>query len=159
MPFPYNNKMENRDEIIKHLNQFLANTAVVYYKTHTFHWNVEGPDFYSLHLFFEKFYTFLWEFLDDLAERIRFLGEQTPPSLIALLKNATIEEGEVTPAAHIMVRQLLQDYIKLEQDAYAVCEVANSLNDFATLDMITKFLGTLEKAIWMLRSTSRSYSD
>ena len=108
-----NHSISGRREIVAALTRYLADTAVVYYKTHSFHWNVEGPNFYSLHLMFEKFYQELWESMDEVAERIRALGEKVPPSYSELLKNASIKEAEATPSSHIMVTILRDDYLAL----------------------------------------------
>lgn len=44
----------NREEIAAGLNQLLADSYSLYLKTHSFHWNVTGPMFTSLHLLFEQ---------------------------------------------------------------------------------------------------------
>lgn len=145
-------KSETRD-IIEGLNGFLADTAIVYYKTHAFHWNVEGANFYSLHLMFEKFYIELWESMDEIAERIRALGEKVPPNYANLLQNATIEEHEATPRGQIMVQLLRDDYYALAQKANEVGEIASKKDDLVTTDMMTRRAAFLEKAAWMLQST------
>src|SRR5262245_46929215 len=46
---------KDRAAIAKGLSRLLADTYVVYLKTHNFHWNVEGPMFQTLHqLFMEQ---------------------------------------------------------------------------------------------------------
>ena len=144
--------IENR-ELIEALNVFLADTATVYYKTHGFHWNVEGANFYSLHLMFEKFYTELWESLDDIAERLRAMGEKAPSNFAALLRPATLKENEGGPHAQIMVQILRDDYFALAQNAHKICEIATDHGDFITTDMLTTKAAFLEKAAWMLHST------
>ena len=59
-------RKEEIRELVESLNVFLADTTIVYYKTHGFHWNVEGDNFYGLHLMFEKFYTKLWKSMDEV---------------------------------------------------------------------------------------------
>lgn len=141
-------------EISKALNIYLANTTIVYYKTHAFHWNVEGPEFYSLHLMFEKFYQEIWESMDDIAERIRALRNKTPESLSELLKLATLKEAPSLPAHSLMIRNLRDDYILLTQNAHKVGEIAGNLGDTVTTDMVTEQASFLEKAAWMLQSTT-----
>ena len=69
---------EQREEIAAGLSRLLADTYVLYGKTHGFHWNVTGPMFNTLHLMFMDQYTELWNSLDEIAERIRALGVVTP---------------------------------------------------------------------------------
>jgi starvation-inducible DNA-binding protein len=60
------------------LSKVLADTFVLYLKTHNFHWNVEGLQFRGLHEMFEEQYRNLWDSIDDIAERIRALGQLAP---------------------------------------------------------------------------------
>lgn len=140
-------------EITGALNQYLADTTVVYYKSHTFHWNVQGANFYSLHLMFEKFYQQIWESMDEIAERTRALGGKTPEGLSELLKLATIKEAPSLPACHIMVKVLRADYLALANKAREVSAIAEKHNDPVTTDMMTEKRNFLEKAAWMLQST------
>ena len=65
---------DQRKTIADGLGRMLADTYVLYGKTHGFHWNVTGPMFNTLHLMFMEQYTELWNALDEIAERIRALG-------------------------------------------------------------------------------------
>ena len=49
-----------RQQISEGLSRVLADTYVLYGKTHGFHWNVTGPMFNTLHLMFMEQYTELW---------------------------------------------------------------------------------------------------
>lgn len=44
---------DNLDKVTKTLSQLLADEFVLYTKTRNAHWNIVGPDFHSMHLFFE----------------------------------------------------------------------------------------------------------
>ena len=61
---------DQRKTIADGLGRMLADTYVLYGKTHGFHWNVTGPMFNTLHLMFMEHYTELWNALDEIAERI-----------------------------------------------------------------------------------------
>ena len=69
---------EPRQQIAPARGQVLADTTVLYGKTHGFHWTVTGPMFNTLHLMFMGQYTELWNALDVIAERIRALGFPAP---------------------------------------------------------------------------------
>lgn len=62
----------------------LADTYLLYLKTQNFHWNVTGPMFGELHSLFEQQYTDLATAVDELAERIRAIGEFAPGELPAI---------------------------------------------------------------------------
>jgi starvation-inducible DNA-binding protein len=69
---------ENLSQVAHTLNKILADEYVLYTKTRNAHWNVEGLDFHSKHLFFESQYQELDEIIDTVAERIRSLGHYAP---------------------------------------------------------------------------------
>jgi starvation-inducible DNA-binding protein len=62
---------DQRQQIADGLGRVLADSTVLYAKTHGFHWNVTGPMFNTLHLMFMEQYTELWNALDAIAERNR----------------------------------------------------------------------------------------
>lgn len=49
------------------LARLLADTYTLYLKTHSYHWNVVGPLFSTLHLEFERHYNDLAVAVDQLA--------------------------------------------------------------------------------------------
>ena len=50
----------DRERIADSLAHVLADTYTLYLRTHSYHWNVEGPMFNTLHLMFMGQYTELW---------------------------------------------------------------------------------------------------
>ena len=69
-----------------------SNTFLMYYKAHTYHWNVEGKMFAQYHQFFSDIYTDLFGAIDPLAEHIRVIEGYAPVSLSELVSNSTIRE-------------------------------------------------------------------
>ena len=63
-----------QQDVVKELNQQVANWTVAYTKLHNFHWYVKGPNFFSLHEKFEELYNEASQYVDDLAERILAIG-------------------------------------------------------------------------------------
>jgi starvation-inducible DNA-binding protein len=72
---------KDRKTIAEGLSRLLADTYTLYLKTHNFHWNVTGPQFNTLHQMFETQYTELAMAVDEIAERIRALGEPAPAAM------------------------------------------------------------------------------
>lgn len=56
---------------VETLNKVLAESYAFYLKTHFFHWNVTGRDFYEYHTFFENIYSEVYGAVDGIAEHIR----------------------------------------------------------------------------------------
>jgi starvation-inducible DNA-binding protein len=143
---------EQRAAIVRGLSKLLADTYVVYLKTHSFHWNVEGPMFQTLHQMFMEQYTETWNAIDLIAERIRSLGEYAPGTYKEYSRLASIRETEGVPKAEEMVRLLIDGQEAIVRTAREVLPLANEANDEPTLDLLTQRMQVHEKNAWMLRS-------
>ncbi len=142
----------DRKAIAEGLSRVLADTFALYLKTHSFHWNVTGPMFNTLHVMFMEQYTELWNALDEIAERIRALGYPAPGSFSQFTKTTTITEETGVPKANDMIRQLVEGHEAVARTARAVFPTAEEANDQPTADLLTQRLQIHEKTAWMLRS-------
>jgi starvation-inducible DNA-binding protein len=142
-------------DITDGLTKVLADTFILYFKTHAFHWNVEGPHFSALHEMFGEQYTEMWTVSDDIAERIRALDAYAPLNLKAMHSAATIGETGQMPDAMEMVKQLANDNQALVETIYPVLRAAEEKGDEATVDMLIGRINTHEKYAWMLNSTAK----
>lgn len=146
-------KEEAQAKIAVELSKILADEFVLYTKTRNAHWNVEGPDFYNKHIFFEGQYNAIDEIIDEVAERIRTIGHYAPATLKEYLKLTQLtEENRETNDGKGFIKELLSDHegiiIKLREniDRFAADK------DFGTSDFITGLMKSHEKMAWMLRS-------
>jgi starvation-inducible DNA-binding protein len=147
-------KQDNLSAVAHSLGKILADEFVLYTKTRKAHWNVEGADFYSKHIFFEKQYGELEQIIDDVAERIRTLGHFPPASLKEFLALTHLSETsrEKNDSAGF-IKDLLGDHesilIHLREN---IDDYANALRDAGSSDYITGLMETHEKMAWMLRA-------
>jgi starvation-inducible DNA-binding protein len=136
------------DELI----HYLADTYLLQLKTQNFHWNVTGPNFYSLHIMLESQYNELAAAVDLLAERIRALGFHTPASFSHYIKLSSLKEENGVPSASDMIHQLVKDNEVISQHGLLVFAAAEKANDQATMDLVNSRMAAHDKAAWMLRS-------
>jgi starvation-inducible DNA-binding protein len=141
-----------RAAIAEGLGRVLADSTVLYAKTHGFHWNVTGPMFNTLHLMFMEQYTELWNALDEIAERIRALGHVAPFGGSTYSGLSSIPETEGVPTALAMVRELVEGHEAVARTIRGVFTVADDAGDQPTADLLTQRLQIHEKTAWMLRS-------
>ncbi|WP_426688005.1 Dps family protein [Rhodanobacter ginsengiterrae] len=146
---------KDREAVAKHLSKLLADTYSLYLKTHSFHWNVTGPQFNSLHLMFETQYNELWLAADEVAERIRTLDVFAPGSYSQFGKLSSIKEESGVPEWKEMVNQLVEGHEVAAATARDTLKAANAAGDDGSADMITGRLKAHEKTAWMLRSLLR----
>lgn len=143
---------EERKKVAEGLSHLLADSYTLYLKTHNFHWNVTGPMFQSLHAMFEEHYTELATAVDEIAERIRALGEPAPGSYAAFARLSSVQEAEGVPEAEEMVRQLVEAHESVAKTARSVLPIADAGDDEVTLGLLADRLAVHEKTAWMLRS-------
>ena len=143
---------QDRAAIAKGLSRLLADTYVLYLKTHNFHWNVEGPMFQTLHQMFMAQYTEAWNAIDLVAERIRSLGHYAPGTYREYLGLSRVKETPGVPKAEQMVRLLIEGQEAVVKTARELLPVAEKADDQPTLDLLTQRMQVHEKNAWMLRS-------
>jgi starvation-inducible DNA-binding protein len=144
--------MKSHATVVEPLSRLLADTYTLYLKTHNYHWNVTGPMFNTLHTLFETQYTELALAVDEIAERIRALGQFAPASYSAFGALASIKEETGRPVAQQMVENLVADQVALVESAKRVAAAAENADDRASADLATRRIEVHEKTAWMLRS-------
>jgi len=134
------------------LKVVLANTYTLYLKTQNYHWNVVGPHFNGLHAFFEEQYKGLAEAVDEIAERIRALGESAPGSFAEFTALKTIAEAKTQIDAFAMIKDLIESHELVCKNLRLISKQAQDEEDDVTQDLIIERLAAHEKSLWMLRS-------
>ncbi|MAN72639.1 MAG: DNA starvation/stationary phase protection protein [Henriciella sp.] len=144
---------QDRSASIDALRKVLGETYALYFKTHGYHWNVTGPRFKALHELFMEQYTELWQALDELAERIRALGEFAPASSDEIASYATIKPDNGVPDAEDMINNLVRGHETIAKVAREGVDAAEQGDDVVTADLLTQRAAAAEKAAWMLRAS------
>jgi starvation-inducible DNA-binding protein len=133
--------------------KILLGTQFAYYvKAHGFHWNVETPDFYQYHKFFQKIYEDAYSAVDPIAEYIRTLQEYSPGSFERFQELSIIQGQTKVPRARLMFEELLADnntVIDLLNQTFASAEQENKQG---IANFVAERLDAQEKHGWMLRS-------
>ena len=144
----------NRETVAHELAKLLADEYVLYTKTRNAHWNIEGPDFYDKHKFFEVQFGQLDEIIDSVAERIRTLGHYSYATLKSFLELTHLTEVKRDANHSLMyIKELLSDH----ESIIIFCRenihrFGGEYKDVGTADFITGIMETHEKMAWFLRS-------
>lgn len=144
------------DAVVKALADALSDTYRLLIKSHVYHWNVEGPLFYPIHLLTEEQYNNLFAAADELAERIRALGKLAPVKISEIVKSAAVGDTLAELSAIEMVEDLVKDHERVARRMHALIKLAEENKDPVTADMATARSAFHEKAAWMLRATAAS---
>lgn len=144
---------EGRGEVAASLAKVLADSYALYLKTHGYHWNVRGANFSELHALFMGQYTEMWTALDELAERIRALGEFAPQGYSAFANLTGIKDGDPEKDSSGMLKELLEDHETVIGTLRDGVSVAEEAADPTSVDLLTQRLAAHEKHAWMIRAT------
>ena len=145
----------NESAVIQEMQKVLVDTYALYFKTHSYHWNVEGMHFHTLHALFEQHYTEMWEAIDEIAERLRALGVYAPINYEEITKGSSIKQDSSVPEAKEMLSNLVNGHESLVKTLKDALNVAQDNSDEVTSDVCLARLQLHEKTLWMLKSLSK----
>ena len=143
------------NELAQGLWAVLATSFSLYFKTHAFHWNVEGPNFPQLHALFGSQYEELYGSLDATAELIRQLDAYAPMNPEVLLRASPVKGETGKPSAAEMVHRLVADHDIMIGVLNAAFQMAEAAGDQAAQDYLAGRLEAHKKHRWMLVATSK----
>lgn len=148
--------VRDTETLAEGLANILSDTYRLVFKTHAYHWNVEGPHFYSIHKLTEEQYENMFRAADELAERIRALGELAPSSLADITSRSRIKDRDGKLSAADMVADLAEDHERIAHRLHALIQMTAGRYDPVTEDMATARSAFHEQAAWMLRAIVKS---
>lgn len=144
---------ETCEKVAALLNKLLANEYILYTKTLKVHWNVEGKHFGALHEFFKNQYENMLTIVDDVAERIRALGDMSFGTLKEFMQHGTLpEQAGSNPDDLSMIAWLLEDHETIIRQIRQDIDTTVSLNDMGTNNFLAGLMEKHEKMAWMLRA-------
>jgi starvation-inducible DNA-binding protein len=141
----------NKIDISKLLNQYVADTAVIFIKLHNIHWNIVGEDFMRLHEYTEELYQHFFNSYDGFAEALRITNQKVYGSMKDYLQVATIKElgiNEIRGPEALDI--ILNDFEMLLITVKTLRNLSHTLNDITTTLMAEEEISFLEKNIWFI---------
>ena len=142
----------SQQDVVKELNQQVANWTVANTKLHNFHWYVKGPNFFSLHEKFEELYNEASQYVDDLAERILAIGGNPVGTLNESLEISIVDEAGKNYSAEQMVEAFSNDLTHISEQLIKSIEVAGEAGDDVSEDMFIGMKNSVDKHNWMFKS-------
>jgi len=139
-------------ELVKAVNQQVANWTVLYVKLHNYHWYIKGKNFFTLHAKFEELYNEANVHVDELAERILALEAKPVATMKEVLETSSLEEATGKENEEQMVQSVVDDFEKMVDELQEAIELAEEAKDEGTGDMLIAVKQSLKKHIWMLKA-------
>jgi starvation-inducible DNA-binding protein len=143
------NKPDSR--VVDSLQTQVANAYVLYANYKHYHWQTYGPLFRDLHLLFDEFATAVLATADELAERIRMIGQDPVSNLKEFIQTASIKSTERGLTMRQMIEEADANLLIVIKEMRAGYRIAEEQDDPGTADVFTRFVQIHEKHEWWLR--------
>lgn len=150
----------NRDNkstspVVEALNLQVANAFVLYANYKHYHWQTFGPLFRDLHMLFDEQAAAVIGSVDELAERVRMIGQNPPVHLTEMQDLASVSPAAPHASMHDMIEEADRNALIVIKEMRDAVKVAESHNDPGTVDLFSKLVQVHEKHEWFLREILR----
>src|SRR5258707_313433 len=145
---------ENRENhpVVQHLQREVANAFVLYANYKHYHWQTFGPLFRDLHLMFDDFAARALGTIDEMAERIRMIGQDMQcVQLKQFQQAATIQSSEAGQNMREMLEEADANLLLVIRDMREGAKLADQSNDPGTVDLFSKIVQIHERDEWFIR--------
>lgn len=139
------------------LNALLADTFALFLKTKNFHWHVGGPHFRDYHLLFDEQAVEILAMTDEIAERVRKIGECTLRSIGEISRRQRLEDNDAANVDALdMLTELRENNRRLIASMRHAHDVCAGHQDVASAGFLDNFIDQAEKRVWFLHESSRA---
>lgn len=143
------------DKLIQLTRIGFSTTFSFYVKVHSFHWNVEGNDFYEYHQLFQEIYTEVYGAIDPYAENVRKLGGYMPTSYHNLSMLTRIGDEDSVPSKDEMIQELLQDSERIQIVLKKNYDAAEAAGEHGLSNFLAERMDNHKKHAWFLRASMK----
>lgn len=141
------------DELINTLKRLLADNIALKFKSHGYHWNVEGDEFKQFHDFFAEIYENFDDATDTYAEWLRIFKEYAPYRLVDFFDSSNVSEPMIVGDVQPMLADL---YTSIEThiiDLVAAGRAANAAGEFGLANFFADQQTISQKFCWQIRAS------
>jgi starvation-inducible DNA-binding protein len=145
---------ENREShpVVQHLQQEVANAFVLYANYKHYHWQTYGPQFHDLHLMFDDFAERALGTVDQLAERIRMIGQDLKAiQLSELQESASVISSTSGQSINDMLAEARGNLLIVIKNMREGAKLADDNDDPGTVDLFSKLVQVHERDEWFIR--------
>lgn len=142
--------------IVKELNRQVANAWLLYANYKHYHWQTFGPLFRDLHKLFDHLANDVLPTLDDLAERVRMIGQDPPGHLMEASDLATVAPAAPHSTMRDMVEEADRNLLVVIKEMRHGARIADEHDDPGTVDLFSKTVQIHERHEWFMRDILRT---
>jgi len=142
---------QKNNPVVEILQTQVANAFVLYTNYKHYHWQTFGPFFRDLHLMFDEFAKDVLATVDELAERLRMIGQDPLFRLPDMQERASVKGSSGTQNMRQMVEEADGNVIRVIKEMRDGAKASEENNDPGSVDLFSKFVQVHEKHEWFLR--------
>ena len=145
---------ENREghPVVQHLQRQVGNAFVLYANYKHYHWQTYGPLFRDLHLMFDEFAKEVLNSADEMAERIRMIGQDVEAVTLQQMQEiANVHSAAAGQSMREMFEEADANLLVVIKDMRDGAKLAEENNDPGTVDLFSKVVQIHEKHEWFVR--------
>lgn len=139
------------DPVVRHLQRQVANAFLLYANYKRYHWQTYGPLFRDLHRLFDELATDVHGTLDELAERLRMIGQDPVATPAEVLETASVEPAPLGLSPREMIEQADAHAVTVIKEMREAVRAADDADDPGSADLFSRFVQVHEKHEWWLR--------
>jgi len=129
----------------------VSNAFILYLNYKHYHWQTFGPLFRDLHRLFDELAAEVYETIDEMAERVRMIGQNPVSRIEEFQKTATIKSAGDSRDMRTMISEADRNALTVIAEMRAAIKRADEADDPGTADVFTRFVQIHEKHEWWLR--------
>jgi starvation-inducible DNA-binding protein len=139
---------ENREDhpVVQHLQRAVADAFVLYANYKHYHWQTFGPMFRDLHLMFDEFAGDVLGTVDEMAERVRMIGQNVQNRQLKQMQEAaSVHSAGADQSMREMIEEADANVLLVINEMREAAKVADESNDPGTVDLFSKVVRIHEK--------------
>jgi starvation-inducible DNA-binding protein len=137
--------------VVRHLQRQIANAFLLYANYKRYHWQTYGPLFRDLHLLFDEFATAVLGTLDEMAERVRMIGQDPIATPTEVMEGASVKPARLGQSMREMAEEADSHLVTVIREMREAVRAAEEADDPGTVDLFSRFVQIHEKHEWFLR--------
>jgi starvation-inducible DNA-binding protein len=142
--------------VVQELRRQVANAFVLYANYKHYHWQTYGPLFRDLHKLFDRLANDVLPTIDELAERVRMIGQDPPAHLLEAADLASVAVAAPHSTMREMVEEADRHLLVVIKEMRRAAKIADEHNDPGTVDVFSRFVQVHEKHEWWMRDLLRT---
>ena len=141
--------------VVQELRRQVANAFVLYANYKHYHWQTFGPLFRDLHKLFDGLAADVLSTIDELAERVRMIGQDPPGHLFDAINLASVSPAAPNSNMREMVEEANRHQLIVISELRRGVRQADEHDDPGTVDLLSRTVQLHEKHEWWMRDILR----